>query len=231
MRQYPGMRSDLFAAEHQEQQTTERWYLQSKKMLKTSLGPDVLASKGAMVAYQGSIQFQHESAGGLGKLMRKALTSEDAPIMRVSGQGEVFFAREANPIFLLQLEGDGISINGGSLLAFDATLDHDVHRTKGAGVMTGGAFNTLVQGHGTVALASDGEPMLLDCSQQPTFVDMQAAVCWSASLSPSVVSSMNMRSLLRGGSGEAMQYAFHGPGFVVVQPSEGPTVPPHSHPS
>jgi uncharacterized protein (AIM24 family) len=27
--------------------------------------------------------------------------------------------------------------------------------------------------------------------------------------------------LLRGGTGEAFQYAFHGPGFVVVQPSEG----------
>ena len=35
---------------------------------------------------------------------------------------------------------------------------------------------------------------------------------------------MNMRSLLRGGSGEAFQYAFHGPGFVIVQPSEW--VPP-----
>jgi uncharacterized protein (AIM24 family) len=31
---------------------------------------------------------------------------------------------------------------------------------------------------------------------------------------------MNMKSLLRGGTGEAFQYAFHGQGFVVVQPSE-----------
>jgi uncharacterized protein (AIM24 family) len=31
---------------------------------------------------------------------------------------------------------------------------------------------------------------------------------------------MNMRSMLRGGTGEAFQYAFHGPGFVIVQPSE-----------
>lgn len=35
---------------------------------------------------------------------------------------------------------------------------------------------------------------------------------------------MNVKSMLRGGSGEAMQFAFHGPGFVVVQPSEW--VPP-----
>ncbi len=223
------MRSDLFDTDHHERQTAERWVLQSKRMLRVSLGGDVLASKGAMVAFQGRVEYQHESAGSLGKFVRKALTSEDNPLMRVSGEGEVFFAQDASEIFLIQLEGDGISINGRSLLAFDATMDHDVHRTKGAGIMTGGLFNTVVQGSGTVALACDGEPMLLDCSQQPTYVDTQAAVCWSANLSPDVVSSMNMRSMLRGGSGEAFQYAFHGPGFVVVQPSEGPTVPPHTH--
>ena len=31
---------------------------------------------------------------------------------------------------------------------------------------------------------------------------------------------MNMSSMLRGGSGEAVQMAFHGPGFVVVQSYE-----------
>ena len=31
---------------------------------------------------------------------------------------------------------------------------------------------------------------------------------------------MKFSSMIRGGSGEAFQYAFHGPGFVVVQPSE-----------
>ncbi len=223
------MRSDLFNSDHNERETDERWVLQSKRMLRVSLGADVLASKGAMVAYQGRIEFHHESAGSLGRLVRKALTSEDNPLMRVSGAGEVFFAQDAAEVFLIRLEGDGISINGRSLLAFDATLDHDIHRTKGAGMMTGGLFNTLVQGTGTVSLACDGEPVLLDCSQQPTFVDPQAAVCWSANLRPDVVSSMNMRSMLRGGSGEAFQYAFSGPGFVVVQPSEGPTVPPHTH--
>ncbi|MGH3357798.1 MAG: AIM24 family protein, partial [Nocardioidaceae bacterium] len=86
-------------------------------------------------------------------------------------------------------------------------------------------FNTLIQGQGTVALTSDGPPMILDCSRQPTYVDPQAAVCWSANLAPNVSSSMNMKSMIRGGSGEAMQYVFHGPGFVVVQPSEGYPIP------
>ena len=231
MRKYAGMRSDLFSATHNEIQSQERFVKQSTKMLKVSLGPDVLSAKGAMVAYQGQIEFNHEGSGSLGKFMKRALTSEDTPLMRVSGRGEVFFAQEANNVFLITLENDGISVNGSSLLAFDAHLEWDVHRTKGAGMMSGGLFNTLIQGTGTVALTADGEPMILDCSQQPTFVDTQAAVCWSASLVPNVVNSMNVKSLLRGGTGEAIQYVFHGPGFVVVQPSEGPTVPPHSHPS
>ncbi|MGH3332927.1 MAG: AIM24 family protein, partial [Nocardioidaceae bacterium] len=185
-----------------------------------SLGPDVLAVKGAMVAYQGQIQFLHEKSGSMGKLLKKMVTSEDMPLMRVSGQGEVFFANEAGYVYLVELGGDGISVNGRNLLAFDSALQWDINRVKGAGMMAGGLFNTTVSGTGTVALCTVGKPVVLDCSQQPTYVDVQAAVAWSANLVPNVVSSMNMKSMLRGGSGEAFQYAFHGPGFVVVQPYE-----------
>jgi uncharacterized protein (AIM24 family) len=203
--------------------------LQNSRLLKANLGPDVLAVKGAMVAYQGQATFAHEGAGSMRRLLKKVVTSEDNPLMRVSGQGEVFFARNASTIFLVTLEGDAISVNGSSLLAFDASLEWDIRRVKGAGIMAGGFFNTEITGQGVVALTSDGQPVLLDCSQQPTFVDVQAAVAWSANLVPQVVSSMQFKSLLRGGSGEAFQYAFQGPGFVVVQPSEGPVVPPHNH--
>ena len=219
------MRSSLFDQVNTEVQTAERYALQSTKMLKVTLGPDVLAAKGAMVAHQGQVTFNHESSGSLAKFVKRAVSSDDQSLMRASGPGEVFFARAAEHVFLLQLEGDAISVGGKSLLAFDAELHWDIHRTKGAGMMTGGFFNTLIQGHGMVALTSHGQPMILDCSQQPTFVDPNAAVCWSANLTPGVVSSMNASSLLRGGTGEAFQYAFHGPGFVVVQPSEGYPVP------
>ena len=215
------MRSHLFDSANAEVTSAERWVKQSGKMLKVTLGADVMAAKGAMVAYQGQVRFEHQGSGGLGKFVRRALTNEDTPLMRVSGQGEVFFARLAEDLFLVQLEGDALSINGANLLALDADLDVDVHRVQGAGMLAGGLFNTIVTGTGTVAVTSDGPPMLLDCSTQPTFVDIQAAVAWSASLRPQVTNSMNLKSMLRGGSGEAFQYAFHGPGFVVVQPSEG----------
>jgi uncharacterized protein (AIM24 family) len=213
------MHSALFDQSNLEV-TGERFALQNSQMLRVSLGPDVLATKGAMVAFQGSIEFHHEGAGGMGKMLKKMMTSEDNPLMRVTGQGEVFFASRAGFVNILELTGDAISVNGRNLLAFDASLEWDIHRTKGAGVMAGGLFNTTVSGQGMVALHSMGKPVVLDCSQQPTYVDTQACVAWSANLQPSMVSSMKFKSMLRGGSGEAMQYAFHGPGFVVVQADE-----------
>ncbi len=213
------MQSDLFAQANLEVQG-DRFALQNPQLLRVALGGDVLAVKGAMVAFQGQVRFDHEKAGSVGKLLKKMVTSEDMPLMRVSGQGEVFFANEAGYVYLVQLGGDGISVNGRNLLAFDASLQWDINRVKGAGMMSGGLFNTTVSGTGTAALCTVGHPVVLDCSQQPTYVDVQAAVAWSSNLVPQVVSSMNFKSLLRGGSGEAFQYAFHGPGFVVVQPSE-----------
>ncbi len=214
------MQSELFDQSNQEVQATQRFAQQNSQLLRVVLGDDVLAVKGSMVAFQGQIEFTHEKAGSVGKLLKKMVTSEDNPLMRVSGQGEVFFANEAGYIFLVELTGDALSVNGRNLLAFDSALQWDINRVKGAGILAGGLFNTTVHGQGTVALCTVGKPVLLDCSQQPTYVDTQACVAWSANLVPQVVNSMKMSSLIRGGSGEAFQYAFHGPGFVVVQPYE-----------
>ena len=219
------MHSELFDQSNLEVTGRQRFALQNSQMLRVSLGDDVLATKGAMVAFQGTVEFHHEKAGSMGKLLKKMVTSEDNPLMRVTGQGEVFFASRAGFVNLVELTGDAISVNGRNLLAFDAALQWDIHRTQGAGVLAGGLFNTTVSGQGMVALHSIGKPVVLDCSQQPTYVDTQACVAWSANLQPTMVSSMKFKSMLRGGSGEAFQYAFHGPGFVIVQPSEW-TPPP-----
>ena len=218
------MQSPLFDQANLEVQAQQRFALQNPQLLRVHLGGDVLAVKGAMVAYQGQIRFDHERAGSVGKLFKKVVTGEDVSLMRVSGEGEVFFASEAGFVFLVELTGDALSVNARNLLAFDSAIAWDIKRVQGAGMLSGGLFNTMLQGAGTVAIHTVGQPVILDCSQQPTYVDVQACVGWSANLVPQVVSSMNVRSMLRGGSGEAFQYAFHGPGFVVVQPSEW--VPP-----
>lgn len=187
------MQSNLFDQKNLEVQSQNRFTLQNPQMLRVALGEDVLSVKGAMVAYQGQIQFNHEGAGSMGKLLKKVVTSEDVPLMRVSGRGEVFFASAAGYVFLIDLTGDGISVNGRNLLAFDSRVQWDIKRVQGAGMMSGGLFNMLLQGQGTVALHSVGQPVVLDCSQQPTFVDVQACVGWSANLVPQVVNSMNMK--------------------------------------
>ena len=215
------MRSPIFDQNHREQETGQRWTLQSDKMLRVALGPEVLAAQGAMVAYQGTMDFSYQGSKNLSGMLKKAVSGEGGNLMRVTGQGEVFFARAAHNVFLLQLEGDAITVNTRSLLAFDANLGYDIRLIGNAGILAGGLFNLLVQGQGVVAVSSDGPPMLLDCSQQPTFADPQAAVCWSANLQPQVKSTFKMGSLIGRGSGESFQLGFHGPGFVVVQPSEG----------
>ena len=218
------MRSPIFDQTHREQETSQRWTLQSNKMLRVVLGPEVLAAQGAMVAYQGTMDFSYQGSKNLSGMLKKAVTGEGGNLMRVTGQGEVFFARAAQNVFLLQLEGDAITVNTRSLLAFDANLGYDIRMIGNAGLLAGGLFNLLVQGQGMVAISSDGPPMLLDCSQQPTFVDPQAAICWSANLQPQVKSTFKMGSLIGRGSGESIQLGFHGQGFVVVQPSEGQPV-------
>lgn len=216
------MRSMLFDQKYTPIQSQDRWVVHNHKMLRANLGPDVLAAKGAMVAYQGQLTFNHEGSRDMAQRLRRMVSSDDAPLMRVAGQGWCYFARLAEDIFTLELDGDAISVGGAHLLAFDSSLEWDIRRVQGAGAMLSqGLFNTIINGRGTVCLTSDGPPLLMDASQSPVYVDPQAVLCWSANIQPTTVSSMNMRSMLRGGTGEAMQLVFHGPGFVVVQPSEG----------
>jgi uncharacterized protein (AIM24 family) len=217
------MRSELFAASNSEVQTNEKWVLQNHKMLRVNVaaGRDVLAWKGSMVAFQGQVKFEHFGSQNMGQMFKKMLSSDNVPLMKVSGEGEVFFANAASDIHIIQLEGESICVNGSSLLAFDANLQYDLQRLSGVGMMAGGVWNTTLTGHGFCAITTDGQPVILDCSSQPTFTDIDATVGWSGNLKPGINKSVSMNmSLLKGGSGEAMQFAFQGPGFVVVQPSE-----------
>lgn len=56
--------------------------------------------------------------------------------------------------------------------------------------------------------------------QSPVFVDTDAVVGWSSSLQTALHRSQSLGSMLRGGSGEAVQLRLDGEGFVIVRPSE-----------
>ncbi|MDX1875497.1 AIM24 family protein [Mycolicibacterium sp. 120266] len=197
---------------------------QNRKLLRVRVGEPFLARQGSMVAYQGNVDFAFEG-GGAGKFLKKALTGEGLPLMRVSGQGDVFLAEQSFDVHLLQLTNTGLSISGKNVLAFSSSLDWNIERVKGGSIATGGLFNTTLRGSGWVALTTDGPPVVLDAAEAPTFADTNAVVAWSANLQTSLKTSFKAGALIGRGSGEALQVAFAGQGFVIVQPSEGIPVP------
>ncbi|WP_422745695.1 AIM24 family protein [Mycobacterium sp. WMMD1722] len=197
---------------------------QNTKMLRVRLGEPFMARQGAMVAYQGNVDFAFEG-GGAGKFLKKALTGEGLPLMRCQGQGDVFLAERGFDVHLLHLDQSGLSISGKNVLAFSAGLDWNIERVRGGSMATGGLFNTTLRGTGWVALTTDGPPVVLDAAEAPTFADTNAVVAWSADLQTQLKASFKAGALIGRGSGEALQVAFHGRGFVIVQPSEGVHVP------
>jgi len=210
-------------AQYNETQATESFTLQNAKLLKVRLSQETIQAKlGSMVAYQGEVSFEHAGSGGLGRMLKKAVTGEGQTLMKMSGSGEVFLADQAQDIHLIYLEGEKITVNGPNLLAFDADIDWDIERVQGvSGMMGGGLYNTALQGTGWVAILSDGPPVLLNVASAATFADAQAAITWSQGVSTSIRTDFKMKNLIGRGSGESVQMAFTGEGWVLVQPSEG----------
>lgn len=222
------MRSDLLD-EYAEDQSRERFALQNPRLLRVALDGEVMARQGSMVAYQGEVDFAYQGSGGMGKFLKKAFTGEGMPLMRVTGRGDVFLADDASEVHLVALgDGDALTVNGRNVLAFDSTLSWDIKRVEGASMASGGVFNTVFTGPGTVAVTAHGTPVVLNVDA-PTYVDMQAAIAWSTSLKTSLRRTATAGALIGRGSGEAYQLSFSGTGFVVVQASEGHIVPKHSH--
>jgi uncharacterized protein (AIM24 family) len=205
--------------------------LQNPRMLKARLdSSELLARQGAMVAYQGQVEFAYEGAGGVGRFLKKALTGEGVPLMRCRGTGDVFLAQDANELHVLELDGDaGVTVNGANVLAFEPGLTWDIRRVEGASALSGGVFNMVFSGTGRLVISAFGTPVVLNTGEAPTFADLQSAVAWSSSLQTRLVRTAGASALIGRGSGEAFQLAFSGTGFLVVQASEGPVVPTHSH--
>jgi len=200
-----------------------RFMLQNERMLKVDLsgtGGFFYARQGAMVAYQGEVDFAYEGSGGLGKMFKKAMTGEGMALMKVSGSGDVFLAQEADEIFILELEDEAVTVNGNAVLAFESGLAWDIKRVEGASMISGGLFNTTFTGSGLIAVVAHGTPVVLQVDV-PTFVDMQSVVLWSAGLQSSIRKTAKLGAAIGRGSGEAYQLALSGQGIVVVQASEG----------
>jgi uncharacterized protein (AIM24 family) len=222
------MRSNLFGA-NVEVEAGEGMSLQNPRLLKVALDGEVLARQGAMVAYQGQIEFAYEGAGGMRRVFKKAITGEGVPLMRCRGKGDLFLAQSSYELHLIDLDGDSLTVNGAAMLAFEPGLAWEIRKVEGATVLSGDVFNLVFTGTGRMALSAWGTPVVLDASQAPTYADLQSAIAWSSSLRTRLVRTARAGALVGRGSGEAFQFAFEGDGFVVVQASEGPFVPRHDH--
>ena len=209
--------------QYAEIETVEAFTLQNPRLLKIELSAtNVMARNGAMVAYQGDVRFEHKG-GGLGRLLKKAATGESLRLMEATGSGEVFLAKDAMLVHVLSLNNDSLTVSGQNILAFEAGIEWDITRIKGgaSGMLAGGLFNVELRGTGLVALVSDGEPLRLNVAEAATFVDPQAAIAWSSGVRSDLKTDVQAKSLIGMGSGESVQLAMSGQGWVLVQPSEG----------
>lgn len=210
-----------------ETQSADAFALQNSKLLKVALDGEVQAMAGSMVAYQGDISFEHAGSGGLGRLVRRAVSGEGVTLMRCRGRGDLFLADQARDVHLLYLQGEQVIVDSNHLLVFDpAGIDWNIEAFKGGRAGVGGLFNLTLQGSGWVALTSEGSPVLLDAGQAPTYADRQAVIAWAGGLRTSVHRDVKVFKALTGRhSGETFQIAFEGQGWVLVQPFEDEPVP------
>ncbi len=218
-------------AQYNQDETTDPFHLENKKLLKVSLeyGP-VIARVGAMVAYQGEAGFKKLGSGGVSKMIKKAVTNEGVDAMEITGGGEVFLAHQGMDIQVMYLDDDAVFCNGASVLAYSASITADIERVGGgggglkmmAGAMAGGFYQIGLRGTGYVAVTSDGQPVVVDVARAPTVADADAVVLWSngVAMQPRIDTG-GLKSIMRGGTGEMIQLAFEGQGWVMVQPSEG----------
>ncbi|GAA2737156.1 AIM24 family protein [Actinocorallia aurantiaca] len=189
------------------------------------MGETIRALNGSMVAYEGQMQFKRQGmTGGEGLMgaVRRRVAGESVTLMEISGQGTVYLAHEATEVNLVPLQGDTLLVESESLLALDGQLRTGVQFTGLRGMSTGqGLATTKVEGHGTVAILSDGPAIALEVVQgQPLSVDPQAYVAHRGQLQQDFVTDVNWRTVLGQGSGESFQLRFTGHGLVYIQPAE-----------
>ena len=211
-----------------ETDVPDAFVLQNGKLLKVNMaaaGGQVLTKAGAMIAYQGQMNFA-KKGGGAGKWLKKQVSGEQFTLMEVTGEGDLFLADAANDIILLYMDNEAIGVESLNLLAFTPSISWDIKMIKGAaGMMSGGLWTLELKGTGYLALISKGTPMALTVTpDSPTYTDPNATIAWSSGLEPSVNVDANLKSLkgMFGSmtSGETFQLAFQGQGYVIVQPSE-----------
>ncbi|MFD5426071.1 AIM24 family protein [Streptomyces sp. NPDC127084] len=217
------MQSPLFS--YAEQQSQERYVVQNPQLLRVALTghDDVLARKGAMVAYQGLVDFDGEYQSGNQRRAR-ARTGEGLDLMRCSGQGTVYFANLAQYIHVVDVDQEGMTVDSAYVLALDSGLHTEVIAVDSQyGISGSGKYQLNISGRGKVALMTSGQPLMMQVTPDKYVnVDADAIVAWSSSLRVQMQAQTHSSGVWRrrGNTGEGWELSFLGQGFALVQPSE-----------
>ncbi|MET9482432.1 AIM24 family protein [Streptomyces sp. NPDC006638] len=223
------MQSPLFA--YTEQQSQDRYVVQNPQLLRVALTgqDDVLARKGAMVAYQGLMDFDGEYQSG-GQRRARARTGEGLDLMRCSGQGTVYLANLAQYIHVVDVDHEGMTVDSSYVLALDSTLHTEVIAVDSQyGISGSGKYQLNISGRGKVALMTSGQPLMLQVTPDKYInADADAVVAWSTSLRVQMQAQTHSSGVTRrrGNTGEGWELSFLGQGFALVQPSE--VMPPQN---
>ncbi|MCG7850042.1 MAG: AIM24 family protein [ANME-2 cluster archaeon] len=198
--------------------------LERDRMLEVNLEGMVWSKMGSMVAYRGNIKFTREGVleHGIGKMLKKAVTGEGVRLTKAEGSGKLYLADSGKKISIINLDNQSIFVNGNDLLAFEESINWDIKMLKKvAGLMAGGLFNVKLEGTGMVAITTHYDPLTLRVTpENPVFTDPNATVAWSGNLQPDLKTDVSLKTFVGRSSGESLQMAFKGEGFVVIQPYE-----------
>ncbi|MDF1532606.1 MAG: AIM24 family protein [ANME-2 cluster archaeon] len=198
--------------------------LERDRMLEINLDGKVWSKRGSMVAYLGDIKFTREGVleHGIGKMLKKAVTGEGVRLTKAEGSGKLYLADSGKKISIINLNNQSIFVNGNDLLAFEESINWDIKMLKKvAGLMSGGLFNVKLEGTGMVAITTHYDPLTLKVTpEKPVFTDPNATVAWSGNLQPDLKTDVSLKTFVGRSSGESLQMAFKGDGFVVIQPYE-----------
>ncbi|MGM0771397.1 MAG: AIM24 family protein [Halobacteriota archaeon] len=198
--------------------------LERDRMLELNLNGKVWTKRGSMVAYQGDVKFTREGIleHGVGKMLKKKVTGEGVSLTKAEGRGKVYLADEGKKISIIKLDNEAIFVNGNDLLAFEDGIKWDIKMMKKiTGMLAGGLFNVKLEGSGMIAITTHYDPLTLPVTKDtPVFTDPNATVAWSGKLKPDLKTDLSLKTFVGRSSGESVQMAFKGEGFVVIQPYE-----------
>jgi uncharacterized protein (AIM24 family) len=205
----------------------------NEKLIEVSLnGEQVFAKKGAMISYQGQVNFSRSflAGGGVQDMAMRAVTNEGYALMLAKGSGKVYYGHRGLFVTIVTLNNETLYVESDSLLAFDDRLQTGTMFLGNQGGVSGilrgavsgqGLFTSTLKGSGEVAILSDGNAIgLAVTAEQPVFVDPDAYIGHKGNLSSSIVTDLNWKTFIGQASGESYQVKFTGQGTVYIQASE-----------